>query len=432
VPFSRRKRYWVATQLSRRLNETSELVNTGYRTPVGRIWFVRLTRRGVIAGRISRPTSTASAPPVPPPDKDGVTPDIPETPEEAPDSPQATEEAANLPEATEVPPPPPEGTEVAAPPPPSPPPLSTAAPALTGKAIEASAARDKSSQDKGEGTFARLQGRSQDQLAFVNNLLTTLALAVLAFAGGSALDKSTRSELGWRRYLLGSALILLAVSLVIGISLALNRLQSFRISARTARIRELRGPLKSTRSYELQNLGDQAVFLQQWSRFGKISRDAEPKHKGIISGRRAERRSVSNCASGLSDATKRARDAYTGAPGNKIQPTPNGDQRTGSADGAGNTKIEDSLDSRRGDDTGKDASPSDGRSSELSAQDEEIKKQEKAEEEVRTAALALLNALRRWSKSADKTTWDLLYGQALTFLAAAILLLLVPLSYYFS
>jgi len=319
--------------------------------------------------------------------------------------------------------------------------------------------RDKPSQDKGEGTFARLQGRSQDQLAFVNNLLTTLALAVLAFAGGSALDKATRHELGWRRYLLGSALILLAVSLVIGVGLALNRLQSFRISARTARIRELRGPLKSDRRrHELKNLGDQAFFMEQWSRFDKVSRQAEREHKRKPTSRRAERRLVSVRAFQLFCATryKRGICIETAAGDNmQIQFVLNDGHRTSSADDAKKeleikelvrktSKKEiatqkakmiaelEGLQHKKCDSAGKIASSPDPGKPGQPAQEEEIKKQENEEKEVRRSALYLLDALRDWSGSADDTTWSLLYGQTLTFLAAAILLLLVPLSYYFS
>lgn len=84
--------------------------------------------------------------------------------------------------------------------------------------------------------YPRLQGRLQDQLAFVNNLLITLAVAVLAFAANAAVDRSELHSLGWRRWLLGAALVLLALSLVLGLGLAVSRLQSFRVTAQIARI----------------------------------------------------------------------------------------------------------------------------------------------------------------------------------------------------
>jgi len=238
-------------------------------------------------------------------------------------------------------------------------------------------------KDEGEGAYPRLQGRSQEQLAFVNNLLTTLALAVLAFAAGSSAEWTKLHELSWRRYLLGTALLLLAISLVAGIWLALNRLQSFRISARTARIRQLRGPLESSRSFELRRLRDQSEFLKDWSRSGLPSRRAE---RGEVKNRADELRRVID-ADGRADKeihgqARSQADPHI-APAKEVQP----------------------LDPAR--------------------------KGQPPKQDINDTATHLLDALRKWSEKADKLTWHLLYWQTFTFLAAAILLLIVPLSFYY-
>lgn len=58
-----------------------------------------------------------------------------------------------------------------------------------------------------EGPFPRLQERVLSQLGFVNNLLITLAVAVLAFAANALADHAELRALGWRRWLLTSGLI---------------------------------------------------------------------------------------------------------------------------------------------------------------------------------------------------------------------------------
>lgn len=127
-----------------------------------------------------------------------------------------------------------------------------------------------------EGSFPRLQGRTQTQLAFVNNLLITLALAVLGLAAYASTNPTTLNDLGWRRWLLGSALILLAISLIVGLWLALNRLQALRISARIARIRQVRDRWKrDQKPYQLERLSRQSNFFKRWGRFSFIAHTRE-------------------------------------------------------------------------------------------------------------------------------------------------------------
>jgi hypothetical protein len=118
-----------------------------------------------------------------------------------------------------------------------------------------------------EGSFPRLQERVQAQLGFVNNLLITLAVALLAFAANASANPSEVQHLGWRRWLISSGMILLACSVLLGIGLAHNRLQSYRITTRTARLRQLRDRLVGEqRAYERTRLAKQASFFAEWAK----------------------------------------------------------------------------------------------------------------------------------------------------------------------
>jgi hypothetical protein len=131
------------------------------------------------------------------------------------------------------------------------------------------------SQDPGEGSYQELQGRSRQQLGFVNNLLITLALAVLVFAANVSTDPSKVGALGWRRYIFGSVLVLLAFSLLAGLGLSMNRLQVFRIDARIARLRELVGNLAPGASYQLERIRHISRSLERWSKVSKLTHRRE-------------------------------------------------------------------------------------------------------------------------------------------------------------
>jgi hypothetical protein len=131
------------------------------------------------------------------------------------------------------------------------------------------------SQDPREGSYLELQGRSRQQLGFVNNLLITLALAVLAFAANVSTDPSRIGTLGWRRYIFGSVLVLLAFSLLAGLGLSMNRLQVFRIDARIARLCELAGNLAPGESYQLERICYISQSLEGWSRVSKLTHRRE-------------------------------------------------------------------------------------------------------------------------------------------------------------
>ena len=87
------------------------------------------------------------------------------------------------------------------------------------------------------GAFVRWQGRTITQFGFATNLLLGLATGELAFLFGVALNR--RDDLtttGYVTFLM--SVVLLAVSVVVGCWLALNRLTSFRTTAQVARRRQ--------------------------------------------------------------------------------------------------------------------------------------------------------------------------------------------------
>jgi hypothetical protein len=137
------------------------------------------------------------------------------------------------------------------------------------RADSSSAASDGNDGYSEEGAFPRLQERVLIQLGFINSLLITLAVGLLAFAANASSDSTELARLGWRKWFLIAGTILLALSALAGIGLARNRLRSHRMTARTARLRQLRDRLqKEQRSYELIRLARQADFLQRWDKYG--------------------------------------------------------------------------------------------------------------------------------------------------------------------
>jgi hypothetical protein len=105
-----------------------------------------------------------------------------------------------------------------------------------------------------EGAFPRLQERTQTQLAFINSLLITLAVGLLAFAANVSASNSELYRLGWRKWLLLAGLVVLVASVLSGLRLAHNRLASQRVTTRVARLRQLRDRYASVpRGFELPN-----------------------------------------------------------------------------------------------------------------------------------------------------------------------------------
>jgi hypothetical protein len=85
-------------------------------------------------------------------------------------------------------------------------------------------------------SFIRWQGRTLEQLGFVNNLLIFLATGMLAFQVQIAIGKVTFTNLDKCVIVLSTLLIF--ISLIVGCYLAWNRLLSFRLTTQVAYKRE--------------------------------------------------------------------------------------------------------------------------------------------------------------------------------------------------
>ena len=86
-------------------------------------------------------------------------------------------------------------------------------------------------------SFVRWQGRTIEQLGFVNNLLIGLATGVLAFQTQLAFNDTVSFTLAERGFLV-SSITLVFLSLLFGCYIACNRLCSFRTTEQVARKRE--------------------------------------------------------------------------------------------------------------------------------------------------------------------------------------------------
>lgn len=75
--------------------------------------------------------------------------------------------------------------------------------------------------------FVRWQGALRDQLTFLNNLLTTIVVAVIGFSV-SYLGHGDFKLDGIKKFLFTSGLIALMISVLLGISVGYSRLKDFR------------------------------------------------------------------------------------------------------------------------------------------------------------------------------------------------------------
>lgn len=249
--------------------------------------------------------------------------------------------------------------------------------------------RKRPRRDSDEGVYPRLQERTQGQLSFLNNLLITLAVGVLAFAANGLTSSTELGDLGWRRWLLFSGLILLALSLLVGLRLAHNRLQSLRMTARVARLRQLRDRYKrKQKDYDRNQLRAQADFLEGWAGTSRI----RPRRK--------ER----------GDIRREARNLKT-----KIDKLPKDSQPTG---GQGAETTSAGQTSPAGPDS---TEPTTGKGSQKPAS--------AAVKAVTDATDELMKAVRKWYGEADKWTWLLLRAQTVSFILGGALLIVVPLSH---
>jgi hypothetical protein len=247
---------------------------------------------------------------------------------------------------------------------------------MGGSESGSTAAGGAAQRDVEEGAFPRLQERTQTQLGFINSLLVTLAVGLLAFAANASASSTELDRLGWRKWLLFVGLLLLAFSVLAGLRLAFNRLASHRITARVARLRQLRDRYRSEhREDELRRLGRQAVFFEGWARY---SWTKVPEKKGVHS-----------AAKQLGDLIP---EQY------KVRGREN---------------------------------PSSGKLESRTGSDKEDNPARVAVDGIPVAATRLVEALRTWYEEADDATWWWLRIQGLSFAAGGVLLLVVPLSYYF-
>ena len=217
-----------------------------------------------------------------------------------------------------------------------------------------------------EGVFPRLQERTQTQLGFINSLLITLAVGLLAFAANASASSTELHRLGWRKWLILAGVVVLACSVLSGLRLAHNRLASHRITTRVARLRQLRDRYRSEhRDDELQRLSHQAVFFQKWA---KYSWSKVPEKKQVQSAAR-------NLAALIPDEYKQKRRAKTA------------NEKTGTSS--------------------RPYIPA-----------------------VPPAVTRLVEADRTWYEQADDWTWWWLKVQTGSFMLGAICLVVVPFSYY--
>ncbi len=253
--------------------------------------------------------------------------------------------------------------------------------------------RKRRRRDSDEEVYPRLQERTQGQLGFLNNLLITLTVGVLAFAANGLTSSGEQSHLGWRRWLLFSGLILLALSLLVGLRLAHNRLQSLRLTARVARLRQLGDRYEQEQdSYDKEQLREQAVFLQGWA------------GAWWVRTKRRERKDIRDKAENLiAKIDKPPEDGQpAGSKGERADTTSTDQTSTAGPDGTDGTGLT----------TGKD-----------------VQKLATAKVAVITKATTnLMKAVRKWYVAADRWTWWWLRAQTVSFILGGALLIVVPLS----
>jgi len=90
--------------------------------------------------------------------------------------------------------------------------------------------------EKNREAFIRWQGRTIDQMSSVSNLLIALATGLLAFEAQQTLGPRPAAP-GCERTLGLLSIASVALSLIVGLSLAWNRLREFRLTARIVRER---------------------------------------------------------------------------------------------------------------------------------------------------------------------------------------------------
>ena len=104
-------------------------------------------------------------------------------------------------------------------------------------------------------SFIRWQGRTIEQLGFVNNLLIFLATGMLAFQIQLAIREISFTILN--KCIIVLSMLLIFISLILGCYLAWNRLLSFRITAQVAR------KMETGKREDIEDLRDKVKTLDK-------------------------------------------------------------------------------------------------------------------------------------------------------------------------
>ncbi len=117
--------------------------------------------------------------------------------------------------------------------------------------------------EKNREAFIRWQGRTIDQMSSVSNLLIALATGLLAFEAQQTLGPRPPTP-GYERTLGLLSIASVALSLIVGLSLAWNRLSDFRLTARIVRERAQPVAERDILRDEAKALGEASWRLLIW------------------------------------------------------------------------------------------------------------------------------------------------------------------------
>ena len=120
------------------------------------------------------------------------------------------------------------------------------------------------SQDP-KGSFVRWQSITIDQLTYAVNLVLALSVATLGFQITLLLNDKFIPE-AWQKCAFALSLLLLAVSVIAGIFVVVNRLRDFRATKDAARLREEKASEAIIEPYRVlyRKLGGRTWILFWW------------------------------------------------------------------------------------------------------------------------------------------------------------------------
>ncbi len=113
-------------------------------------------------------------------------------------------------------------------------------------------------------SFVRWQGRTVDQLSFVNNLFVGLSTGMLIFLIQFAFSHNGRF-VNIEKWLNVCSIVLIFFSLFTGGLLAINRLYSFRLTSEIARNRESNGREGIEEKRSLAKKRDRRTWILLWT-----------------------------------------------------------------------------------------------------------------------------------------------------------------------